>query len=153
MSKLLLNPSSPNTLIVATSSGIYRTTDGGVTFSATLDTSTSLTLGGNFKDMEFKPGDPTTVYACGSSFYKSTNGGTSWTTNTDLLNHVIGCTDLAIDPTNPNIMYLATGDGDAIDLHCGHRRAADRPLPWHARDPTVAQGLVGPGHRRPRQWL
>jgi hypothetical protein len=42
--------------------------------------------------------------------WKTTNGGASWTTNTDFLS-VIGCTDLAIDPTNPNIMYLATGDG------------------------------------------
>ena len=36
--------------------------------------------------------------------------------NTDAL-AVIGCTDLAIDPTNTNIMYLATGDRDAGDTY------------------------------------
>ncbi|WP_317899237.1 VPS10 domain-containing protein [Aurantibacillus circumpalustris] len=46
--------------------------------------------------------------------WKSTNSGTSWTTNTDNLS-VLGCSDLAIDPTNTSIMYLATGDGDAGD--------------------------------------
>lgn len=44
--------------------------------------------------------------------WKTTNGGTSWTTNTDLF-PVLGISDIAIDPTNPNTMYVATGDGDA----------------------------------------
>ncbi len=54
------------------------------------------------------------VGAPAGGLWKSTNGGTSWTTNTDNL-AVIGCSDLAIDPTNTSIMYLATGDGDAGD--------------------------------------
>ena len=33
----------------------------------------------------------------------TTNGGTSWSTNTDQLT-VIGCTDIAIDPTNSQVM-------------------------------------------------
>ncbi|MBL7918121.1 MAG: glycosyl hydrolase, partial [Bacteroidia bacterium] len=52
---------------------------------------------------------------CGG-LWKSTNGGTSWTTNTDNL-VIPGCSDLAIDPTNTSIMYLATGDGDAGDYN------------------------------------
>ncbi len=54
------------------------------------------------------------VGAPAGGLWKSTNGGTTWTTNTDQLG-VIGCSDLAIDPTNTSIMYLATGDGDAGD--------------------------------------
>jgi len=54
------------------------------------------------------------VGAPAGGLWKSTNGGTSWTTGTDQL-AVIGCTDLAIDPTNTSIMYLATGDGNAGD--------------------------------------
>ena len=69
--------------------------------------------------MNFITVDPTNsnnlwVGAPAGGLWKSTNGGVSWTTNTDNL-AVIGCSDLAIDPTNTNIMYLATGDGDAGD--------------------------------------
>ena len=47
--------------------------------------------------------------------WKTINGGTTWTTNTDNL-PVIGVSDIAIDPTNANIMYIATGDGDQGSL-------------------------------------
>lgn len=47
--------------------------------------------------------------------WKTTNGGSSWTTNTDNL-PVLGVSDIAIDYTNPNIMYIATGDGDMGSL-------------------------------------
>lgn len=62
------------------------------------------------------PGNLNTLWvgAPAGGLWKSTNGGVSWTTNTDYLS-VIGCSDLAIDPTNTLVMYLATGDGDAGD--------------------------------------
>jgi len=59
------------------------------------------------------------TYWCGSpsgGLWKTINNGVSWTTNTDNLG-VIGCTDLAIDPTNTNNMYLATGDGFAFPAY------------------------------------
>lgn len=71
------------------------------------------------------------VGAPAGGLWKSTNGGTSWTTNTDNL-PVIGCTDLAIDPTNTNIMYLATGDGDAGDTRSiGVLKSIDGGLTWN----------------------
>jgi hypothetical protein len=54
------------------------------------------------------------IGAPAGGLWSSTNGGGSWSTNTDFLN-VVGCSDLAIDPTNSSIMYLATGDGDGGD--------------------------------------
>jgi hypothetical protein len=64
--------------------------------------------------------------------WKTTNNGTSWTTNTDNLT-VIGCSDLAIDPTNANIMYLATGDGDAGDTRStGVLKSTDGGNSWNA---------------------
>lgn len=51
--------------------------------------------------------------------WKTTDGGSTWSTNTDNL-PVLGVSDIAIDPTNPNIMYLATGDGEgALSLANG----------------------------------
>ena len=43
--------------------------------------------------------------------WKTIDGGLNWTTNTDQL-PIIGCSDVAINPINTQIMYLATGDGN-----------------------------------------
>ena len=43
--------------------------------------------------------------------WKSTNGGVNWTTNSDLFPD-LGISDIAIQPGNSQIMYLATGDRD-----------------------------------------
>jgi hypothetical protein len=40
--------------------------------------------------------------------WHSINGGQTWTSNTDIL-PIVGCSDIAIDPQNTQIMYLATG--------------------------------------------
>lgn len=77
----------------------------------------------------------TTTYWVGApagGLWKTTNDGATWTTTTDNL-AVIGCSDLAIDPTNPNIMYMATGDGDAGDTYCiGVLKSIDGGATWNA---------------------
>ncbi len=67
---------------------------------------------GRLSFITFHPSTPNTYWvgAPAGGLWKTTNNGTSWSTNTDNL-PVIGCNDLAVDPTNPNVMYLATGDG------------------------------------------
>jgi PKD repeat protein len=81
--------------------------------------------------------DPTnsnTLYvgSPGGGLWKSTNGGSSWTMwNTDAL-PAIGVTDIAIDPTNTQIMYLATGDGDAGDTYSlGVLKSTDGGVTWN----------------------
>lgn len=81
----------------------------------------------------FHPTTPTTYWvgAPAGGLWKTTNDGASWTTNTDNLT-VIGCSDLAIDPTNTNIMYLATGDGDAGDTYAvGVLKSTDGGATWN----------------------
>jgi len=72
ISRLLINPSNPLNMIIATNGGIFRTTDGWATFKQTQCCQV-------YKDMEFKPGDPNTVYAAGQTFWKSTDNGVTWT--------------------------------------------------------------------------
>jgi hypothetical protein len=81
----------------------------------------------------FHPSIPTTYWvgAPAGGLWKTTNDGVTWSTTTDNLS-VIGCSDLAIDPTNPNIMYLATGDGDAGDTYCiGVLKSIDGGNTWN----------------------
>ena len=44
----------------------------------------------------------------GGGLWKTTDGGLSWSTNTDNL-PVLGVSDILIDPTNTDIMYINTG--------------------------------------------
>ncbi len=67
--------------------------------------------------IEIEPGDKS-EYWVGSphgGLWHSTNGGTDWEPMTDQLPD-IGVTDLAIDPSDTSIMYLASGDGYGYPL-------------------------------------
>lgn len=100
ISKVLVDPSNGNNILVATSAGIYRSTDAGVTFTQVQT--------GSFKDMEFKPTAPATVYACGTEFYKSTNSGATWTKITSVLPAATNLSRMAICVTaaDINAIYL-----------------------------------------------
>ncbi|HQQ93801.1 MAG TPA: T9SS type A sorting domain-containing protein [Bacteroidia bacterium] len=80
----------------------------------------------------FHPTNPSIFWAGAPAggLWKTIDGGQTWSTNTDYLS-VIGCSDLAVDPVNPNIMYLATGDGDAGDTYCiGVLKSTDGGQTW-----------------------
>lgn len=109
MSRVLINPNNTNIILVATSNGIYRSTDAGVTFTAANNTATSLPVAGSFKDMEFKPGDPNTVYACGSEFFRSTNGGVTWTKVTPPTVTQVSRMAIAVTPADPTLVYMIVG--------------------------------------------
>jgi len=102
ISKLLINPSSTSTLLAATSNGVYRTTNGGTLWTQVLAV--------NSKDIEFKPGDPTTVYAVStgppSNFYRSTDGGATWTVVTTGLPVANTSCRLAIAVTPADVNYV-----------------------------------------------
>ena len=73
---------------------------------------------GRVNFVRFDPTASTTIYvgSPGGGLWKSTNSGTTWSTGTDNL-AVIGTSDIAINPTNTLIQYLATGDGEAQDTY------------------------------------
>lgn len=67
---------------------------------------------GRINFITLDPAHANTFYvgAPAGGLWKTTDNGSTWSVLNENLS-VIGCTDLAIDPTNSNIMYLATGDG------------------------------------------
>ncbi len=89
---------------------------------------------GRVNCVRFDPANGNNVFvgSPGGGLWKSTNGGTSWTMwNTDGLG-TLGVTDIAIDPTNSNIMYLGTGDGDAQDTYAvGVLKSTDGGVTWN----------------------
>lgn len=69
---------------------------------------------GRINCMAFHPTDPNTYFVGtpAGGMWKTTNDGLNWTPMTDNL-PVIGVSSIIVDPSNPNTMYIATGDGDA----------------------------------------
>jgi len=96
-----------------------------------------------------------TLYACSSygGLWRSENNGTFWqVVNTDTAIPVTTVADLAINPNDSNILFLATGRADGGTVHYGSRaggvnpvfsqgvyRSTDYGENWH----SVNSGLVG----------
>ncbi|MCD4772071.1 MAG: PKD domain-containing protein, partial [Bacteroidales bacterium] len=115
ISKLLINPNDPDILFAATTNGIYRTTNAGSSWTNI--------FAGNIDDMEFKPGDPNTIYAVTKRFYKSVDGGNNFTETTGVSN--ASRVQIAVTEDNPDYVYFfssATGiyrsenSGDSFTL-------------------------------------
>jgi PKD repeat protein len=106
------NNSSQNQPVLLPSSGSWSYAG-----NTTVPTNSSSGDGGDGRVNRVRvfPGNNNIIYACAASggLWKTTNGGTTWATATDQLGD-LSTSDIAINPLNTNIMYLATGDGDGI---------------------------------------
>ena len=68
--------------------------------------------------------------AASGGIWVSTNGGSSWTTYTDNLG-TLGISSIKFSQSNPNIVYAATGDGDAKDTYTiGVIKSTDAGKHW-----------------------
>lgn len=98
-SDIYMHPTDSNILWVATSVGLYKTTNAGVNWTNILS--------GNIKDIKLKPGDPNTIYAVKpSSFHKSTDGGTTFSTITSGLPVSSGRLVIDVTPANSDYVYV-----------------------------------------------
>ncbi len=98
VSRLIMHPTNNNLLIAATGGGIYRSENGGTTWTRTIV--------GNFKDVVLKPGDPNTVYAASSgNFYRSVDNALTFT---QVSNGIPGGYRgaIAVTPADPTVVYF-----------------------------------------------
>lgn len=68
-------------------------------------------VGGRTRAIVINPIEPNIIYAAGvaGGVWKSNNGGASWTPMSDLLPN-LAVASLALDSSNPNIIYAGTGE-------------------------------------------
>ncbi|MDW8075585.1 MAG: T9SS type A sorting domain-containing protein [Bacteroidota bacterium] len=87
---------------------------------------------GRINYIAFHPTNSNLIFAGSPSggLWKSTDNGTTWTSNTDTL-ATLGVSAIAIDPTNPQIIYIGTGDRDARDTYgVGILKSTDGGVTW-----------------------
>ncbi len=102
--RLALNPADENNLIVASTNGIYVTTDGGDTWQNTY-------TGGNVQDLNFDPTNFNTLYGGVNSVgvIKSVDGGLTWdlVLNKDDYNPAHARFELDVSPANPDKVFIS----------------------------------------------
>ncbi len=103
---LRMHPSDPGTLFCATSHGLWKTSDGAITWAKVAD--------GRFRDVEFKPGDPSVVYATTDQFFRSSDGGSTFTPITNGLpaDTDVNRMQVAVSAADPNMVYVVAGRQD-----------------------------------------
>ncbi|RFN57611.1 T9SS type A sorting domain-containing protein [Marixanthomonas ophiurae] len=102
VNKILINPNDSNIMFASSqNAGIYRTTDGGSNWD-------QVTTDSNGFDIEFKPGDPSVVYASGTGFHKSTDGGATFTQIGGFSN---GPKMIGISADDDSVVYVLEASG------------------------------------------
>lgn len=111
---MAVSPTNSNVVFVGTpGAGIYKTTNGGTTWTPVFDSKPFLYIGA----IAIDPNNPNTIYAgtgdpdvpftvfIGDGMYKSTDGGNTWTNiglaSTKIINKIV------INPSNSNEIYVA----------------------------------------------
>jgi len=113
---MIMHPSNPGIILAATSTGIYKTQDGGSNWELTETNSIP------FKDIKFKPGDPSIAYAvAGGKFYRSINTGDSWDTVHLLVSGTRAV--IGVSPNQPNFVYVCQTEG--IFKACSSRQTPE----------------------------
>ena len=146
ISALAVHPTDPNTVLAAvnrtpaSAAGIYRTSDGGVTWTNVLG-------GADGTAALFNPADPAIAYAAlGSStgnrlngVYKSSDGGVTWAASGPVASRGtsptnVGRIALALAPSSPDVLYAGVQDSSnqRFDQLLGLYKSTDGAQTWNA---------------------
>ncbi len=115
---LAVHPTKPQIVYVSTKTGVFKTRDGGKTWSPMPQG----LEGAQVISLAIDPVLSSTIYAgtFATAVYKSADGGQRWQpANLGLKGHVSVVYDLAIDPKDTRIVYLATTIGPYRSMNAG----------------------------------
>ena len=134
---LHLNPNNTQELVVATRSGMFRSTDGGNSWNNV--------TGGGFQSLHQKSGDPSILVATTYSparVHRSTDGGATWTQLNATASGLPSAgrrMEIGTTPADPNTMYcLVAGTNNGF---LGLYRSQDAGLTWTLR--SSSPNLLG----------
>lgn len=128
--KIMMHPTNHDELLAATNIGLYKTTDGGITWNEIRK--------GDFRDIEYKPNDPNTIYAVNDGqFFKTNDGGTTWITITSGLPsaNAVSRFAIAVTAANASYVYLVAGESASQGFE-GLYRSTDEGATFTLRSST-----------------
>ena len=110
VNKVIINPNFTDSLYAVTNQNILISADAG----ATWQTTGAL---GRWRDIEFKPYNPSVAYAAkqsggSSTIYRTTDGGANWNLITNGLSGSRYRPLLAVTPANPEVIYALFSESD-----------------------------------------
>lgn len=126
IAKLIINPENPDILFAATTVGIFKTVDAGENWYNVKS--------GDIDDIEFKPGDANTVFACTQSFFRSTDGGENFTQTSGV--PTSSRVQIAVTEANPDYVYF-------FSYQSGIYRSNDSGLSFTKQSSQPNQGSQG----------
>lgn len=135
---LAVDPTNPATIYcMSKENGLVKTTDGGRSWSQVR----RLEGGQEGLELRVDPQDPRTVYAAvrGLGVIKSTDGGASWFLSTP--QQLTYLTAFALDPQNPQNLYVASGTRIFASFDAGESWAElpELPSPEEEERPGLAE--------------
>ncbi|MFN2633238.1 MAG: WD40/YVTN/BNR-like repeat-containing protein [Thermoanaerobaculia bacterium] len=129
---LAIDPQTPGTLYAGSDGGVFKSQDGGISWSAVNNGLTGFTV----YALALDPTAPGTVYAgTNAGVFRSTNGANAWTSQRAGLGKTV-VQALAIDPSNTRVLYAGTTAGGVF-------RSTDGATTWTAS----SNGLGSPDVR------
>lgn len=108
---MAMSPENPNTILVATSDGLYRTVNAGRNWMKVRDNS--------WNDVKYRPNDESIIYAAKYSYwsksqvYRSKDSGVTWSKLTDY-SETKTKFRLAVSPANPDMLVAMSTEDKAI---------------------------------------
>jgi len=138
--KLIQNTGNANILLAATSEGIYKTENGG--------TSWTRVRSGTFFDIVYRSGSTTTVFATGSTnadmFIRSTTDGDSWSNSIGWSPSTPspGRGQIGVGTSNSSVVYVLYGPVTDTGVYTGLFRSSDIGLNFtrQSRTPNILGG-------------
>ena len=134
INELLMDPTNPDKLLATATNGyVYRTSNGGTTWTASNYTAT------NLRDLAFHPTNPSIVYAAGNRLYKSTDGGAIFSQVTSgVPSSGVYRIALAVSANQPDWVYLLAGGASGL---IGIYRSENSGLSFSTR--TTTPNIMG----------
>ena len=109
VNKVIINPNFTDSLYAVTNSNILISADAGITWQ-------TVGSAGRWRDIEFKPNNPTVIYAArhgnGSNIYRSTDGGENWSVINNGMSGGRNRPLIAVSPDNPEVIYALFSSSD-----------------------------------------
>lgn len=139
LNEITIDPDDRNTIWVAGTQGLYKSTNAGESFSRVIND--------EITDFRLKPGNGQVIYALSNStFYRSTNGGTTFSQNATDPNNILPRSYMRavmdVSPDNPEVLYILyakSSDGSLEGLY----RSIDSGLTFSKRTVTVREQKTG----------